>query len=186
MKIRYLKVKNWLFATLLGAIGFTACNSSKNTVKQQPQDEPEDDVVVAPRPEVIAMYGVPTIDYRVSGTVTNEQGEPLKGMQVVLLNNTINADADSIYGNPEYINNYVREASDTTDVNGAFETHVKDMPSESVRLLVRDRDGEANGLYENVMIEIPVSQDDVKDQGQGWLLGTAEKNVTVKVKKIEQ
>lgn len=184
MRIRYLKMKNWLFATLLGALGFSACNSSKNAAKGQ-ENVQSDEPVVAPRPEVMAMYGVPTIDYKVRGKVVSETGKPLQGIQVVLINNTINADADTIYGNASHIDNYVREASDTTDAKGEFETHVKDMPSESIRLLVRDRDGEINGLYENVLMEIPISQDDVKNEGQGWFLGTAEKEVSVKLREME-
>lgn len=184
MRIRYLKLKNWFFASLLGALGFSACNASKNTVKNLDEEQGEEPVV-APRPEVMAMYGVPTVDYRVRGKVLNEDGDPVKGIQVVLVNNTINADADTIYGNVNHINEYIQVASDTTDVKGEFETSVKDMPSESIRLLVRDRDGELNGLYENVLMEIPISQEDIKDNGHGWFLGTAEKNVSVKLRKME-
>lgn len=184
MRIRYLKIKNWLFASLLGALGFSACNASKNAAKSQ-EDVPEEEPIVTPRPEVMAMYGVPTIDYRVKGKVVSEAGKPLPGIQVVLVNNTINADADTIYGNATYVDDYIRGASDTTDANGEFETQVKDMPSESIRLLVRDRDGENNGLYENVWMEIPISQEDVKDNGQGWFLGTAEKEVSVKLREME-
>ena len=37
MKIKYLKLKNWLLVSLMGMLGFTACKSSKQATAE-PRD----------------------------------------------------------------------------------------------------------------------------------------------------
>lgn len=59
MKIKYLKLKNWLLITLGGLLGIsmTGCNTS-------------------------CEYGTPEACYHVKGTVTNEKGIPIEGIGV--------------------------------------------------------------------------------------------------------
>lgn len=59
MKIKYLKLKNWMLMSLAGVLGITvSCG-----------DEPD-------------MYGTPEGTYHVSGRVTNPQGDPIEGIGV--------------------------------------------------------------------------------------------------------
>lgn len=193
MKVRFLKLKNWLLVSLMGALGLGACHSSKNTTKalegnvndpiEQPTDEREQPAIQQPRPGPALMYGVPTIEYQIKGKVHDSKGKPVKGLQVVLINNTIDATVDTIFGNKEHIENYVRQASDTTDAEGNFEVRMRDMPSDKQRLLIRDIDGATQGVYENQMLEVPYKQEELRgQQGQGWNMGTVGKEVDVEVK----
>ena len=58
MKIKYLKLKNWLLVSLAGLLGI---NISCDTAEE---------------------YGCPEASYRVKGTVVNEEGEPIAGIGV--------------------------------------------------------------------------------------------------------
>ena len=59
MKIKYLKLKNWLIVALGGLLGIPmACEKEGE------------------------MYGTPQAHYHVKGTVTNEQGQPIAGIGV--------------------------------------------------------------------------------------------------------
>ena len=110
MKIKFLKLKNWLLLSLMGTLGIGACHSSKD-VAQAPEPEPENQP--RPRSEMALMYGVPTMDYVVKGKVLNTDGKPVKGLQVVLVNNNIDLTADTIYGNDEYVERYIQKSLHT-------------------------------------------------------------------------
>lgn len=178
MKIRFLKFKNWLLLSVLSALGFGACHSAKE-VAQTPKDEPP---ASRPRNEMAVMYGVPTVDYVVKGKVVDAKGKPVAGAHVVLLSNNIDATADTIYGDSEYVTRFVRNASDTTDANGAFEVRMQDAPHDTERLIVRDIDGAANGNYENELQEVQFDLKNLNGTRNGWYLGSAENNVTVRLK----
>ena len=64
-----MRRKKWnveaLLSGALALLGFTGCS----------------DVSDAPN-----LYGTPSVDYRVLGTVTDEEGKPLEGIQVVMEN----------------------------------------------------------------------------------------------------
>ena len=61
------KKKKWKVESLLSGalalLGFTGCNSNS---------------------EAPCLYGTPSVNYQVLGTVTDEQGKPLKDIQVVV------------------------------------------------------------------------------------------------------
>lgn len=63
MKIKYLKLKNWLLVTLMSTLGLSACNSSKNVTKAA--DSKSDDRPAFDERQMIAMYGVPVRDLKV-------------------------------------------------------------------------------------------------------------------------
>ena len=64
-----MRRKRWNVETLLSGalalLGFTGCSDIN--------DAPD-------------LYGTPSVDYRVLGTVTDEEGKPLEGIQVVMDN----------------------------------------------------------------------------------------------------
>ncbi|MBP9990189.1 MAG: radical SAM-associated putative lipoprotein [Bacteroidales bacterium] len=182
MKIKFLKLKNWLLLTLMGALGVGACHSAKD-VAQTPEPEPE--TQPRPRSEMALMYGVPTVDYVVKGKVLKADGKPVKGLQVVLVNNNIDLTADTIYGNDEYVERYLQKSSDTTAADGTFEVKSSDMPSGKQRILVRDVDGKRHGNIQNELIDVEFDMDNVGGQRSGWRLGTAEKEMTITVKEKE-
>ena len=64
-----MRRKKWnveaLLSGALALLGFTGCSDIN--------DAPD-------------LYGTPSVDYRVLGTVTDEEGKPLEGIQVVMEN----------------------------------------------------------------------------------------------------
>ena len=77
MKIRFLKLKDWLLMCAMGLFGLTACHTAKK-VAEEPVKNDDKDTVEQPVPrggEMALMYGVPTMDFVVKGRVINEQGK---------------------------------------------------------------------------------------------------------------
>ena len=62
MKIKYLKLKNWLYTALAGLLGlnFSGCTKYFESVEE---------------------YGCPSADFHVKGTVTDPDGNPIPGIQ---------------------------------------------------------------------------------------------------------
>lgn len=190
MKIKYLKLKNWLLVSLMSVLGFTACKSSKPAATgDQKESEQSEQIEKKPirddRGQAALMYGVPTMSYHVKGQVVNHQGKPVKGIQVVMLNrnmgNTPNNPGEE---NPE-IEDYMKIYADTTKNDGTFDIKAKDFPSEYMRVFVRDVDGPSNGNYQNDVINLEFTRDEIKAESKGWNKGVAEKDgVTIKLKPV--
>lgn len=190
MKIKYLKLKNWLLVSLMSVLGFTACKSSKPAAtSDQKESEQSEQIEKKPirddRGQAALMYGVPTMSYHVKGQVVNHQGKPVKGIQVVMLNrnmgNTPNNPGEE---NPE-IEDYMKIYADTTKNDGTFDIRAKDFPSEYMRVFVRDVDGPSNGNYQNDVINLEFTRDEIKAESKGWNKGVAEKDgVTIKLKPV--
>ena len=109
MKLRQLILS--LFRWVLGAMGlasFGACNVL----------------------EVRCMYGQPSMDYTVSGKVTDSARKPIEGIRVVRY-----GDSDHLY------------PADTarTGADGAYVISGSGWPAESVDLCFEDTDGELGG-----------------------------------------
>ena len=190
MKIKYLKLKNWLLVSLMSVLGFTACKSSKPAAtSDQKESEQSEQIEKKPirddRGQAALMYGVPTMSYHVKGQLVNHQGKPVKGIQVVMLNrnmgNTPNNPGEE---NPE-IEDYMKIYADTTKNDGTFDIKAKDFPSEYMRVFVRDVDGPSNGNYQNDVINLEFTRDEIKAESNGWNKGVAEKEgVTIKLKPV--
>lgn len=205
MKIRYLKLKNWLLMTAMSLFGLTACHSAKDaakapaaesqevTIKGGSCDEAakknpvadEGKVVERPRPrgEAALMYGVPTMDYVLKGRVIDKEGKPVKGMQVILVNQTVDISPTNMDEGNQFVRDYITNASDTTDAEGTFECHMKDVPIETQHVIVRDIDATSNGIYEDQMMEVNFTKEDQTTEGSGWYVGTRTKDVDITVNK---
>ena len=182
MKIRILKLKNWLLMTLVGALGLSACHSTKNAATPQPAEEPQVDTP-KPRDPVVVMYGVPTMDFVVKGRVIDEQGKPVKGMQVILVNQTVDIAPDHMDEDNPFVQDYIEHSSDTTDAEGVFECHVKDVPVEFQRVIIRDVDGDKNGRYKDQMVEVSFAEAEQTAGRKGWYFGKRTKDVDITVSK---
>lgn len=128
-----MKKKCWKVETLLtGALallGFGGCGNTDETP---------------------CLYGTPTAEYQVHGTVTDESGNPLENIQVILRDRYALSYYDED-GTP-FIKSKDSEAfemlPDTvyTDKSGNFSCHkVKTMGKNSFKIDITDIDGEANG-----------------------------------------
>lgn len=127
------------------------------------------------------MYGVPTLNYVVKGHVANESGEPVAGVQVVLLDGYVDATTDSILGDKKFVDRLLKERAVVTDEKGEFNASMHTAITNSQRLLVRDIDGETNGAYQNQLIDLKFG--DPQTPANGWDLGSVETEVSVKLKK---
>ena len=69
-----MKTNKWMTRLLSGALvalGFTACDDENNG--DYPDDYPLE-------------YGSPSVEYRVKGTVTDEAGNPIENIRVIIRN----------------------------------------------------------------------------------------------------
>lgn len=176
MKIRFLKLQNWLVLSLLSLLGFSGCRSTKEIKIDEPSPEPE----IRPRREIVVMYGVPTANFHVMGRVVDAQDRPVQGIQLLRLERGMHATPAGIEGDAEAIERFTREHAVTTAPDGTFTIRFSDVPSDTLRLLVRDVDGEANGSWDNQIYSITVDPSDYQG-GEGWNAGKVGKNVTIRM-----
>ena len=76
MKIRYLKLKNWLYVTFAGLLGVNlSCTKEPMALE----------------------YGTPEAAYRVLGKVTDDEGKPIDGIQVEMYGSKDTTDVNGAY-----------------------------------------------------------------------------------------
>lgn len=178
MKTKYLKLKNWLLVSVTGALGLSSCHSNKQLAEPEEQQPPR----IREREEMRLMYGVPTMNYRLSGRVKDAKGRPVKDVKVNLLEHGIEATPDTVYGDPDRVREYLENTAVSTDRDGRFELNGSGRPFPEVRVLVRDVDGHANGQFRNQLLEIQVTPDDVdRTNAEGWNQGSFSKELEVKL-----
>lgn len=153
-KSRYTKCLQWVIGSLLGLLGFSGCEDGIFG-----KDEPMD------------MYGVPTADYIVKGTVTDEAGNPIEGLLVTpyLHYGTF---APSQY------------PTTTTEKDGTFKLDtLKGMGIPPI--VVADPDGEANGghFIPDTLTMKEFEQIKLKDGKGAWYNGVFELKADIKLKK---
>lgn len=160
MKVRFNRWYNAVLTALLSIIGY-GCSSSDD-------------------PEYICMYGTPHADYQFMGTVTDESGSAVMGIKVSAKNVYRRYDSAVIetYG----------VDSTLTDSKGKYAIECRKYPGEStLKLIVEDLDGEANGgAFKNDTIDIDF--DNAKkvkepDKDDYWSDGTFAITQDIKLKK---
>lgn len=222
MKIRFLKVRNWLLMGAMSLFGLTACHSNKGMAKSDINNVNErdgiDNSVATPmygvpmgslqmtddvdstisaendvpsvnptkteregmaREPQVTVYGVPTVDYCVKGRVTDANGKPIKGLQVMLVDSRI--DPENLPSN-NYWEVELARMSDTTDSQGNFEVKGSDRPWEEMRVLVRDIDGAKNGSFQDQLVNVSFGEPEKGDKPvSSWNLGTKKAEIAVKM-----
>ena len=176
MKIKFLKLKDWLILSLMGLLGFSSCHSTKELTAPEPESKP----TPKPREEIRLMYGVPTMDFHISGHVKDSNGKPVKDVAVNMLERGLDATADTIYGDQDNIRRYLEKNEVRTDSKGRFDLRAQGRPQESVRVLVRDTDGKDNGEYKNQMLEVKVNNVD-RSNADGWNQGIFNKELEIQL-----
>lgn len=151
-------MKKYLFFLLLSTTFVVSCKD----------DDPE------PAPE----HGTPSIRYQVTGTVTDEAGNPLKGIAVRLKDN---------FMNPAFKDPYMQLDSVGTDEKGEYITNfVNDTGiRDGLVLIAEDTDGlENGGLFRPDTIRL--TDMEKKKVGEGadeWDSGTWQLKADFKLKK---
>ena len=112
-----------------------------------------------PAPE----YGVPNVDFRVSGMVRDSQTkQPVKGIEV------------------GYFHHLNGPGTVYTDDSGRFVVEAEQFASSKTELTFADVDGPANGEYETSVVEFTMEK--VEDSDSAWNEGTyAADNVVVEL-----
>ena len=178
MKIKYLKLKNWLLVTVMGLFGLSACHSHK----EMTAPETDTQTKPTPRPEVRVMYGVPTMNYQIRGQVKDADGRPVPNIRVNMLERNMEATAAGVAGERDAVERWLEDNAAVTDKEGRFELNDRGLPQETIRLLVRDVDGKENGDLNDQLIQVRVHQGDIDTEGaNGWNQGTFKKELTVKM-----
>lgn len=170
-----------------GTSGSTSAQSKGKNAKGSDSDKASESVAehqprMADGQSEEDMMGMPTVNYVVKGRVVNEAGKPVEGMQVVLANANLNITPQNLNLGNEQIRQKIELSADTTAANGTFRVRAEELPSDYLRIFVRDIDGPSHGNYENDVINVSFDESDTKDTGHGWRKGTMEKRLTIKVK----
>ena len=183
MKIRYLKLKRWLLMAVMGWFGVTSCQSGRNVAAggQQPEEGGRKEAVDPS--QMAVMYGVPQMDFEVKGRVVDAEGRPVEGMQVVLVNQTVDIAPDYVQEDNPYVQDYIRSASDTTDAEGRFVVVARDVPVDSQRVMVRDIDGDRNGRYQDQMLHVGFTAGTEAEKEGPWYQGKRTKEMDIVVEK---
>lgn len=178
MKVKFLKLKNWLLVTVMGAMGLSSCHCHKQLA--EPEQEPEP--AVRDRGEMRLMYGVPTMNYMIRGQVKDSQGKPVRDISVNMLERNMEVKDGELQGDPETVKQWLENTAVKTDKKGNFEIKNSGIPQEQVRLMVRDVDGKANGEHRSRIVKMDVTPDNVdRTNAGGWNQGTFSKEVEIKL-----
>ena len=179
MRVKYLKLKNWLLVTVMGALGLSGCHCHKKAAATEPEPEP---VQVEDRGEVRLMYGVPTMNFMIRGQVRDAEGKPVRDIRVNMLERGMEVIDGELQGDPERAKEWLDGTSVATDKRGQFVIQTGGRPQEHVRLLVRDVDGSDNGAFRNQVVDMEVTSDNIdRTSASGWHQGTYQGNVDIRL-----
>ena len=155
MKTEIYKLTRWLCTLLLGVLGFTACE----------KDEDINDLPCA--------YGTPTADYMFEGEVTDQEGNPIKGIEVKL--------------NGYFYDHLSEESNFETSSDGKYSTRIyKDANFRIKSLTFTDVDGAENGgEFESQTIKPDDMESLQLRKGEGWYNGVFKLTAEVKLKNKE-
>lgn len=158
MKSSYsFRIFRWLSVTILGLLGFSACGGDDD---DGPSSTP-------------SAYGTPTANYIYRGTVTDEEGNPIEGIDVKL--------------NGVVMGSLNASLVIKTDKNGVFRTGYLNTSQTRVETIdFVDRDGEANGGdFESLTLEVKDLESKKVSEGSGWYEGEFEVQANVQLEKKE-
>ena len=133
----FLTYLNKVLGTVIGVLGLTGCLAVKYGV-----------------PEAVAMYGCPVASFAAEGTVTNEQGEPIKGVKVTA-------------GERQYMSEESMGKA-LTDEQGQYHITIDRMfPADSIWLYADDSTGVYTSDSTKVKVEYEGNGDGMWDMGNG-------------------
>ena len=170
-----MKKKKWNIKTLLSGalalLGFAGCSDDSEY------------------PDYPSLYGSPSVGYRVIGTVTDEEGKPLKDIQVIIDNPQIftylDEEGKNILPKVDTINMKILPDTVYTDEKGRF-SGLNTISASLNKLTVkfRDIDSEANGGEFDSLNLVENDFEKKKQQdADGWHTGKFELSKTIKLKR---
>ena len=174
----------------VGLLGFGGCRTAKeasqDTTADRRVDRPAAGVRPSPSPsdngDMALMYGVPTANFQIKGKVVDSEGMPLPNIQVLRLEHAMDYTADTIYGDPDKVRDYIENTAVRTDDAGQFSIRFSGRPFDEISLQVRDVDGNDNGSFQNRIYPVKVNDNEFQD-GKGWYSGKVVKEVVIQMEK---
>ena len=154
MKTKLYKLTRWLCTLLLGVLGFTSC-------------EKEDEIGDIP-----AAYGTPTADYIFEGVVTDQAGNPIKGIEVQI--------------DGSFERGTLRTLKHETAADGTYFTDIYKECGFVRSITYTDVDGEENGgEFESQTVKLTDMDKLQLRKGEGWYNGVFKLSAEVKLKNKE-
>lgn len=155
MKTKIYKLTRWLCTLLLGVLGFTSCEKDEENIGDLP-----------------SAYGCPTADYLYVGVVTDQAGNPIKGIEVQI---------DGFFERGT-----LRTLKHETAADGTYFTDIYKECGFVRSITYTDVDGEENGgEFESLTIK-PDDMEKLKlRDGEGWYGGVFKLSAEVKLKNKE-
>ena len=114
-----IKVSHLVAGALSGIITMLGFSSCRHTAKEAVKDSNEP----ARMDEIMLMYGIPQASYRIVGTVTDSEGNPVEGADVIVRSN------DGVQG-------YVTEDTLRTGKDGEYFSQRQSVITGDLRLVV--------------------------------------------------
>jgi putative lipoprotein (rSAM/lipoprotein system) len=143
MKIKLLENHNKFIAYLLAIFGIGGACSFGGCAYGTPVE-----------------YGTPTATFKVAGKVSSEEGTKIKGIRVVMRNDTAH-----------------------TDVDGKFQVQTVDFPTDvDFDIEFDDVDGELNGAFQSLDTIVSFVNPKFKNPDGHWYSGEKSKEINVKLK----
>ena len=107
-----------------------------------------------------AEYGTPSATYKVHGKITSEEKNNIRGIRVILQNDTAH-----------------------TDENGQFNVQTTDFPGDQDFLIeVEDIDGASNGEYQSLDTIVSFVDPEFENPEGAWYRGEATKEMDIELK----
>ena len=153
MKAQIFKLANWLIMSVISLLGFSACSIIGNQTE---------------------MYGTPTSDYKANGCVTDEDGKPIKGIEVKVLLTDWRQESATANGGVVY-----------SRMDGTFETIKYNDDERLYSLTITDVDGAENGgEFETKVIDLTKMKPNLDNtNAKGWYRGVYVYNVEIQLTK---
>lgn len=192
MKIKYLKLKNWLLVSAMSLFGLSACHCHKEAAKKEKamDDDNKTESHIRPGDRAVPMYGVQPREYievvydSAQPRVVPQPREPqvtVYGVPTVdfaVKGRVVDAKGKPVKGlqvmlvnseidtdnlpDNEYWREQLKRVSDTTDAEGNFEVRTTDRPWEKVRVMVTDIDGAKDGSFEKKIVDVEFGEPEQK------------------------
>ena len=157
MKVRFNRWYNAVLTALLTILGYSCEGAEEYGVPD------------------VEEYGCPSADFVIKGQVTDEAGTPVQGIKTSLKQIYKSGESSHVYGMD----------SVQTNVSGSYQLKYNGMEDESLKVIVEDIDGEANGgefLSDTLDIDYNKAVQTKKGDGH-WYAGVFEIAQDVKLKK---
>lgn len=156
-----LKAVNYILAGILALLGFSGCSKDDGS-------------------DLVSMYGSPHTTFNLYGKILNASDKGIPDIKI---------EFKTKMGHDEKGNAVFLPCNSAviTDQYGNFSSSYSYLPTDVIRIVATDIDGEANGSFANDSIDIKISDNEYVGGDGDWNWGTVSKeNITIALKERER